>query len=115
MSLTGEQLIANIDAMEAQGARPDEIQSYLYSFKGQAPAPTPTSETGSAGQTVLPGSNLKSNLQALPGAVKDVVGAGAVGALKQIVHDAQGIGNTLAKPAAAAIDAATLKPGQTPQ
>lgn len=35
---TREQLIENIKAMETQGAQPDEIQSYLDSFKGKQPS-----------------------------------------------------------------------------
>lgn len=47
--LTREQLTQNISAMEKQGARPDEIQAYLNSFKTQqssqtAQTPTPPSD-----------------------------------------------------------------------
>lgn len=37
MALTREQLIANIDALEAQGAKPEEVQSYLDSLKTPEP------------------------------------------------------------------------------
>lgn len=45
--LTRDQLIANINAMEDQGARPDEVQAYLDTFKGQQPpAPQPPPAPG---------------------------------------------------------------------
>src|SRR5438270_165172 len=43
--LTRDQLTQNIHAMEQQGARPDEIQSYLDTFKGQQPPATPAPVT----------------------------------------------------------------------
>jgi hypothetical protein len=40
--LTHSQLIANINAMEQQGAKPEEVQAYLDSLKGGTNSPTTT-------------------------------------------------------------------------
>uniref|UniRef100_A0A6H1ZKR0 Uncharacterized protein n=1 Tax=viral metagenome TaxID=1070528 RepID=A0A6H1ZKR0_9ZZZZ len=42
MSPTREQLQSNITALEKQGAKPVDIQSYLDSFKGQQPSSAPS-------------------------------------------------------------------------
>lgn len=76
MAPTREQLIANIKAMESQGAPQQDIQSYLDSFKGQQP-PSDTTQTQQKSSGVLfPSSPTDTGLEAgkkalgnLPGSI----------------------------------------------
>lgn len=101
MAPTREQLIANIQAMESQGAPQQDIQSYLDSFKGQqAPAPVQEKEQSSPG-VLFPSSPTDSGLMAggkaianLPGSVYQT-GKSLVQAVANPIDTLKGVGSAI--------------------
>lgn len=89
---------------KAQGKDDAFIKGAIQAYRATKPAPvnhldgfsiigqTPPKTTGSAGQTVLPGSTLKSNLKALPGALLDAGKA----LFKTVTGSEQAVGSELA-------------------
>jgi hypothetical protein len=105
--LTQDQLKANIDAMEKQGAKPNEIQGYLDSLKGSGPTGSGSSQSSSFANgganppptTPQPGimDSIKNAVSSFAGGTSSGNGAVDVGnaAIEGIKGAVKGAGSTL--------------------
>jgi len=107
MTPTHEELLANIKAMESQGAQPQEIQSYLDRYKGQTPGqpmvvPQHSTLTPDQSSTAL-------------GGVTDTLRSVSIGATKGAIGTLQNIGQTIAQPIGQALGVPKEQIGISPQ